>query len=72
MPGVGGIGGGGTINQTVGGLVLGVGTEYVLRDNWSTKIEYDMMDFGNNNPFADNTFHVFKAGLNYRFGGLPF
>jgi outer membrane immunogenic protein len=36
--GVGGIGGGGTINQTVGGLVLGFGTEYALRDNLSAKI----------------------------------
>jgi outer membrane immunogenic protein len=70
MPGV--IGSGSTINQTVGGLLLGVGTEYELRDNWTAKIEYNMMDFGNNNPFADNTFHVVKAGLNYRFGGLPF
>jgi outer membrane immunogenic protein len=49
--------------------VLGVGTEYALRDNWTAKIEYNMMDFGSDGPFADNKFHVFKAGLNYRFGG---
>jgi len=56
--------------QTVGGWVLGVGTEYALRDNWTVKVEYNMMDFsGDNNPFADNKFHVFKAGINYRFGG---
>jgi len=72
VPGVGGIGVGGTINQTVSGLLLGVGTEYALSGNWSAKIEYNMMDFGNNNPFADNKFNVFKAGLNYRFGGVPF
>jgi outer membrane immunogenic protein len=69
IPGVGGIGGGGTIDQTVSGWVLGVGTEYALWDNWSAKFEYNMMDFGNNNPFADNKFQVFKAGLNYRFSG---
>jgi outer membrane immunogenic protein len=70
VPGVGGIGAGGTINQTVSGWVLGVGTEYALRDNWSAKIEYNMMDFGNNSSFANNTFNVLKAGLNYRFNGL--
>jgi len=54
----------------VTGWVLGVGTEYALRDNWTAKVEYNMMDFGNNNPFSDNTFHVLKAGINYHFGGL--
>jgi outer membrane immunogenic protein len=72
MPNVGAIGVGTTINQTVSGLLLGVGTEYALWGNWSAKVEYNMMDFGNNNPFADNKFNVFKAGLNYRFGGVPF
>lgn len=65
---VGGGGIGGTIDQTVSGWVVGVGTEYALRDNWTAKIEYNMMDFGSDNPFADNKFHVFKAGINYRFG----
>ena len=69
IPGVGGVGGGGTIDQTVSGWVLGVGTEYALGGNWTAKVEYNMMDFGNNNPFADNMFHVFKGGINYRFGG---
>src|SRR5262252_546021 len=65
-PGIGAVGIGGTIDQTVSGRVLGVGTEYALRDNWTAKIEYGMMDFGSDSPFADNKFHVFKAGLNYR------
>jgi outer membrane immunogenic protein len=69
MPGIGGVGIGGTINQTVSGWMLGIGTEYALRDNWTAKIEYNMMDFGNGGPFADNTFHVVKGGINYRFGG---
>ncbi len=72
MPGFGGIGVGTTINQTVSGLDLGIGTEYALWNNLSAKFEFNMMDFGNNNPFADNTFQIFKAGLNYRFGGLPY
>jgi outer membrane immunogenic protein len=58
-----------SLDQTAKGWVLGVGLEYALRDNWTAKIEYNMMDFGNDNPLADNKFHVFKAGLNYRFGG---
>jgi outer membrane immunogenic protein len=58
-----------SVDQTVSGWVLGVGTEYALRDNWTAKFEYNMMDFGSDGPFADTKFHVFKAGLNYRFGG---
>jgi len=58
-----------TQDQTVSGWVLGVGTEYALRENWTAKIEYNMMDFGSDGPFSDSKFHVFKAGLNYRFGG---
>jgi outer membrane immunogenic protein len=58
-----------SVSQTVSGWVLGIGTEYALRDNWTAKIEYNMMDFGNGGPFADDKFHVLKAGINYRFGG---
>jgi outer membrane immunogenic protein len=58
-----------SVGETVSGLLLGIGAEYALWDNWSAKIEYDMMDFGNNGPFADNKFNVLKAGINYRFGG---
>jgi outer membrane immunogenic protein len=61
-----------SVDSTASGWVLGVGTEYALRDNWTAKIEYNMMDFGSDGPFADSKFHVFKAGLNYRFGGWPF
>jgi outer membrane immunogenic protein len=64
---IGGFGFG--VDQTVSGWVLGVGTEYALRDNWTAKIEYNMMDFGNDGPLSDNKFHVLKAGINYRFGG---
>jgi len=58
-----------SVDQTASGFLLGVGTEYALGNNWSAKLEYNMLDFGNDNPFADTTFHIFKAGINYRFGG---
>src|SRR5215472_9487074 len=53
----------------VSGWMLGIGAEYALWDNWTAKIEYNMMDFGNSGPFADDKFNVVKAGINYRFGG---
>ncbi|MGB8397547.1 outer membrane protein [Bradyrhizobium sp.] len=59
-----------SVSRTVSGWVLGFGAEYALRDNWTAKIEYNMMDFGNGGPFADDKFHVLKAGINYRFGGF--
>jgi opacity protein-like surface antigen len=49
--------------------MLGIGAEYALWDNWTAKIEYNMMDFGNGGPFTDNKFNILKAGINYRFGG---
>jgi opacity protein-like surface antigen len=54
-----------SVDQTVSGLVLGIGTEYALPYNWTAKVEYDMMNFGSGN----DSFHVIKGGLNYRFGG---
>jgi outer membrane immunogenic protein len=61
-----------SVGESVSGMVVGVGAEYALWDNWSAKIEYNMMDFGNNGPFADNKFNILKAGFNYRFGGPGF
>jgi outer membrane immunogenic protein len=63
-----------SVDETVSGWMFGIGAEYALSNNWTAKIEYNMMDFGNSGPFADNTFNVFKAGINYRFGapGWPF
>jgi len=58
-----------SVDETVSGWMLGVGAEYALWDNWTAKIEYNMMDFGSGGPFADNKFNVIKAGINYRFGG---
>src|SRR5262245_17261668 len=55
---------------TASGWMLGFGTEYALWDGWTAKIEYNMMDFGHN-FIADDTLHVIKAGVNYRFGYGP-
>jgi outer membrane immunogenic protein len=55
-------------DDTFSGWMLGVGTEYALRDNWSVKLEYNMMDFGND--FGDKV-HVLKGGVNYRFNFDP-
>jgi outer membrane immunogenic protein len=58
-----------SVDESVSGWMFGIGAEYALSNNWTAKIEYNMMDFGNSGPFADNTFNVLKAGVNYRFGG---
>lgn len=58
---------------TASGWVVGVGTEYAFRNNWSTKIEYNHLDFGGDGGtfITGNTVTVntVKAGVNYRFGG---
>jgi len=51
-------------SNTVSGWMLGVGTEYALRDNWSVKLEYNRMEFD------PGTINAVKAGVNYRFGGF--
>jgi len=57
-------------DKTVSGWMLGFGTEYALWDNWTGKIEYNMMDFGHD-FLADDKVHVLKVGANYRFGYGP-
>lgn len=58
----------GAFDKTVSGWMLGFGTEYALWNNWTAKFEYNMMDFGRDSFLSDDKVHVFKAGLNYRFG----
>src|SRR6516165_2085591 len=53
-------------DRTFSGWMIGLGAEYALWDNWTAKVEYNMMDFGND-FISDNAIHVVKAGLNYRF-----
>src|SRR5215510_2989587 len=51
-------------DRTSSGLLLGVGAEYALQNNWTAKIEYNRMD-------VDRDVDVVKFGLNYRFGLNP-
>jgi outer membrane immunogenic protein len=63
-------------NTTLGGMLIGIGLEYALAPNWTTKFEYDYLgfnskswnspDFGFERSGADK--HIFKFGLNYKFG----
>lgn len=71
--------------QTRWGWMVGGGGEYALSANWSIKLEYNYLDFGDRRatlqptaacpgclPFEydiDQTIHIVKAGINYRFGG---
>jgi outer membrane immunogenic protein len=64
------------------GWVVGVGAEYMFAPNWSAKVEYNYMDFGNKSLTIAGTggttieslrqeVQVVKAGINYRFAGWP-
>lgn len=62
------------------GWTVGAGFEYGFAPNWSAKIEYNFMDFGNEdftmfgvNRFlnVDTQINVVKFGINYRFGWGP-
>jgi outer membrane immunogenic protein len=67
-------------SETASGWAGGWGIETVLGGNWTAKAEYLYIDAGDQdvvNPniatglptHFDNRFHVFRKGLNYRFGG---
>jgi outer membrane immunogenic protein len=67
-------------SQTTAGWTIGGGIEAVVAQNWTAKTEYLYIDAGSqdvtNANFAggttahfENRFHVFRFGLNYRFGG---
>ena len=62
------------------GWIVGGGIEYAFLPNWTAKLEYDYLYFGNNSvstiltgPATPYTFNVketksiIKAGLNYKF-----
>jgi outer membrane immunogenic protein len=69
-------------NDTRSGWMFGVGLEYGAWSNWSWKLEYDLMEFGNRDLHFDNVIlgsrlvhdlsfdrqiNVVKFGLNYHF-----
>ena len=66
------------------GWMVGGGFEWGFWGNWSTKIEYNYMDFGSRdvevcavpagaceNDVIEQRMHLVKFGLNYRWGGGP-
>jgi outer membrane immunogenic protein len=70
-------------NETRAGWTVGVGVEYAFLSNWSAKLEYNFMEFGNRTlsfvgtesggslsrvAAVDQQIHVLKFGINYRFG----
>jgi outer membrane immunogenic protein len=74
----------GRLDDTRSGWTIGVGGEYAFTNFVTGFIEYDYYDFGNrdrtfvqNNGLTfiygiDETKHVVKAGLNFRFGGYGY
>ena len=76
----------GNFDDTRVGWVVGAGWEYAFSNNWSAKVEYLHMDFGNLSAFSQrniaappaagwtHTYNlredVVRVGLNYRFGGM--
>ena len=51
-------------DSTSSGLLLGIGAEYALPNNWTAKVEYNRMD-------VDRNVDAVKVGVNYRFGLNP-
>jgi outer membrane immunogenic protein len=66
-------------DETRLGWTLGLGAEYAFQPNWSMKIEYLYMDFGQDSSgnidgdtfHHDNDLHSIKVGVNYRFQTMP-
>lgn len=64
------------VTQTRIGWTAGAGVEYAFAPQWSAKLEYNYMDFGNKAvSFApgtttdiDQQIHAVKLGVNYKFG----
>ena len=61
---------GASFSGTGSGGAFGVGAEYAFANNWSAKVEYNIIDLGSDNAFGNTTFQTLKAGVNYRFGGF--
>jgi outer membrane immunogenic protein len=69
-----------TASGTRSGWVVGVGGEYRFLPNWSIKVEYDYLRFGERsiafnddqgnffNELIRQDMHLIKAGVNYHFG----
>ena len=61
------------------GWTVGTGLDYAVAPNWSVEVEYNYMDFGRDwvdlfgdfeaRRYIDQSIHIVKVGVNYRFGG---
>jgi outer membrane immunogenic protein len=67
----------GSKSKTKYGLTVGGGLETALAGNWSTKVEYLFIDPGKITVAEDvdsatfkHQFHIFRFGLNYKFGDI--
>lgn len=73
------------VSDTRFGWMVGTGLEYAFLPNWSAKIEYNFIDFGDKDytfpvtagpvnlgfgTTINEKMHLVKAGVNYRFGGF--
>ena len=69
-----------SVDETRLGALFGTGIEYAFLPGWSAKVEYNYIDFGKDdfsfplgggsvNVAVQESTHLVKAGLNYRFGG---
>jgi outer membrane immunogenic protein len=66
-----------SVSDTRSGWTVGVGLEWMFTQNWTAKVEYNYLDFGNQTysfaPIAvgatgiDTTVNLIKAGVNYKF-----
>ncbi len=64
------------VTDTRLGWTVGVGVEYAFAPQWTTKLEYNYMDFGRQNvsfspgtsTSIDQQIHAVKFGINYKFG----
>jgi outer membrane immunogenic protein len=59
-------------NVTRAGWTIGAGAEYMIMPNWTAKLEYDYLDFGNDGVNLglaganfDTQVHQIKLGVNY-------
>lgn len=69
------------VGQYHAGWTAGLGLEFAVSGNWTTKLEYDYVDlarqtydlsgFGLAKVNVDPRIHLFKIGLNYQFGDTP-
>jgi outer membrane immunogenic protein len=63
-----------TPSETRSGWTVGLGVEYAWGNNWSSKLEWNYLDFGDDQVLfgvtparIDQKIHIVKVGLNYKF-----